>query len=180
MKNAEHHPIDATKAALFVMLALVLVTMMIITVFVPDIKKLKIAHMAQERSYIALQQARADHKMQLANLQALREENGRALEMLEAGFDSNRFHRDAVRHFSRFEMSAVKNTVDDRFEISEYNVTAELREPSDFYEFVTFLNGYQNAVELDFPIHISADERFLLDWHFGLRVYKTVPEQSRP
>lgn len=180
MTNGKMRHVDATKAALFVMLALALVTVLIFTVFIPDIRKLKIAHMAQERAYIALEQTRAEHKMQLAKLEETRTEHQRALQMLGTPFAQDRFHQDAVRHFAHFEIQPAKTQLQGRFEVSEYNITAELREPSDFYEFVTFLGNYQSAVELEFPILIKADDRFLLNWAFSIRAYKTLEDQPRP
>ena len=180
MKSNTYHTIDATKAALFIMLSLALVTVMIMWFFIPDIKNLKIAHMAQEHAEIAMRQSMAELKMQQAKLQNVQEEHSRALQMLQAPFEADRFHNDAVSHFAHFEISPVQSRTQDRFLIDEYNITAELREPGDFYGFINFLNSYQNAVEVAFPIHIHADERFLLNWRFGLQVYRIQPDQARP
>ncbi|MDR0665224.1 MAG: hypothetical protein LBF86_06865 [Helicobacteraceae bacterium] len=183
MANNRPRNIDVTKATLFTLFIFFTILALIYFFFVPDVRRLKLVTMSKSRSDISLQQIKAELKLRESNLEGTKLEHNDRLKALANDFPIDDFHKEASRFFSKFDLTPVKINSDSppkslRVNIYEYNVGAELREPSDFYDFVEFINNYRNAIELTLPITIKADQNNRLSWDFGLKVYRSSADRS--
>ena len=178
MRHIDYRGVDVTKAALFVLLAVFLMITLIAAVLVPDVRKLKVAHMAVERSAILLSQARAEHQMQESLLDEARAKNRQLLEVLAAPLEPDQFHRQATTHFTLLEIQERRDDQRGDFGMQTLTLKAQMTEPGSFYDFVRFVQRSDRVLELEFPIRIEADAQRHLTWRFGLNDYYRLEESS--
>jgi hypothetical protein len=183
MPNNKPRNVDITKATLFTLLILFVSFGLIYFAFIPDMRRLKIVTMAKDRANITLQQVKSELKLQQSNLIGLKQNYKEELAALDNEFAIETFHKDAANFFSKFDFRALQiNPAASlnlpRMIVSEYNVSAELREPDDFYDFVEFINSYKNAIEITLPITIKVDQSDRLLWNFGIKIYQSSSDQS--
>ena len=181
--NNTQRKIDITKATLFILFAFIFTITVVYFAFVPDIKRLKIASMTIQRANITLEQAKAEHQIQLRRLDETKATFSDSLALLSTPFSIEGFHSDTKRYFADFELTDINfsNTIAsriDRLDISTYTVSVVLKSPNDFYGFAEYLNSYRNVVELALPISIKINEEYGLKWDFGLKVFRTIEVQS--
>ncbi|MDR2151679.1 MAG: hypothetical protein LBO72_02555 [Helicobacteraceae bacterium] len=183
MANDKPRNIDVTKATLFTLFIFFVAFALIYFSFIPDVRRLKLVTMATDRSDMALRQTKTELKLRESNLADMKLEHNDRLRALESDFSIENFHKDASRFFSKidlqsFRIDPIASLQLPRVNIDEYNVSAELNEPADFYDFVEFINSYKNAIELTLPITIKTDSGDRLLWNFGLKIYRSNTDQS--
>jgi hypothetical protein len=185
MQNLKPRDIDATKATLFILFIFFAVAALIYFSFAPDVRRLKLAVTLKERAGISLRQTDAELRLQQVNLDDLAKSRAEDLTVLANDFSIERFYKDASRFFTKFDFEAV--TINptsslrlDKTSIDEYNVSAELMGPDDFYDFIDFMNSYKNALELSLPISVKAGADYRLTWRFGIKVYRSNPDLNQP
>lgn len=172
MQHLDYRGIDVTKAALFVLLAVFLVVTLVMTVLIPEVRKLKVAHMAVERSEVIRSQARAEFEMQKSLLKEAQTEHRDLLAILGEPFEPDQFHQQAAKHFSLLEIKNQKAGDEGAFRRTRLDLQAHMSEPASFYDFVLFLRENDRVLELDFPITVQVDDQRRLIWDFAVNDYR--------
>ncbi|MDR2638910.1 MAG: hypothetical protein LBC09_03615 [Helicobacteraceae bacterium] len=182
MANNRPRNINITKATLFTLFIALMVFALIYFIYIPDMRRFKLAKMTNDRAGITLQQTKSELRVHQDNLVAAKTEHSDKLAVLKNDFSSENFHKDISSFFSKLDLESLKINQSaslklPRMTISEYNVSAELREPADFYDFVEFINSYKNAIEIALPINVKVDQGDRLLWSFGVKIYQSNPDQ---
>ncbi|MDR2033279.1 MAG: hypothetical protein LBP89_01420 [Helicobacteraceae bacterium] len=181
MINSKPRDIDITKATIFILAIFFVSLALIYFTFIPDMRRLKLAVMGRDRADITLRQTQTELELQRSNLINMIENRNEDLAVLKNEFTIERFYQDATRFFSKSDFATIKidpssSTRLSRVTIDEYNVSVALKEPTDFYDFIEFINNYKNAVEISLPISVKADSDYQLNWSFGIKVYRSTRE----
>lgn len=169
--------IDPIKASLFVVAIAIIVTLAIFLVFIPDIKKLKIAHMNRDKTAITMEQAHLENSTKKQALEKIKNENIKALAALQNRFFTDKFHSEIANYFSQIDMVEKDSVKTEGINTRIYTVKAELKDPARFYEFIDALNSSKNAVGVDFPIYIQADDKYNLTLKFEIVVHNSTGEE---
>lgn len=174
-KNSKLDPI---KAFAFLFTVGIISTIIVITNFIPDIKKLKISQMTRDKTAITLEQVSIENSSKKTSLEKIRTDNIAAINALENKFLTNKFHDEISGYFSQIEINRKSSTVSDGIETKRYLAKAELKDPTKFYDFVESLTKSAYAVGVEFPIHIKADENYNLTLEFDVVVHNLVEENK--
>ncbi|GHV03860.1 hypothetical protein AGMMS50229_03950 [Campylobacterota bacterium] len=177
MSSTKINKIDSVKATLFILLAIMVLVLLLFTLYMPEIRRLKLAVSYNERSLILLQQEMIELQTKKANVSELREANRNALTLLGKQFDPDHAISELKRFFPTIDLATIKITpVENRpilnFIISEYDVSCELKSPDEFYSVLEFFNSYSSVASVSFPISINNNDRNSLNWRFRLNVFR--------
>lgn len=165
--------IDLIKAFLFVLFTVIMSAGLIFMLFIPDIKSMKRVHMERDRILLLLDQAKRENEAKIIALNKTEENNKRAMEILQNKFLPSKFHSEISKHFSQVELKEIKADQLEQFETKEFAVTALLKDPNNFYDFIDSLANTSYATGVDFPISIKADEEFNLELDFLIKSHNT-------
>lgn len=176
-KDTSLKEIDVLKLIMFVLaflLACVLVTVLLIVPSIKEYKKQKNAH------HISLVNLGKMEQVYNVNAQALNEfriEHARELNAINNTFNAEKFLEGAHGFFEQASLSKLADIDDNTsFSLYELNVTAKMNTPQQFYNFIDFLNNYENIILLDFPVNMNARDAFI-DTSFNIKVLKSKIEE---
>lgn len=173
IKDHSLQEIDILKLIMFV-LAFIFVLVFMITIFIiPSIKEYKKSKIENQNSHMNLLKIEEIYMADAGALNAFEQENNKSFKAVLSNFDERDFLNNTSRFFDGASLAKLGNSDDNKsYACYELNVTARLDSPQKFYDFLDFLNSYNNIILLDFPVKMQS-RRGLIDTSFELKILKS-------
>lgn len=164
--------INYVKLLIFFAVFIVITIVLLFSLIIPNVKQYRVARSDYTRA--SMYKARVEGI--LANrekeLKELQTKNKKIFDSFKHPFAKEEFVNFANQFFSKVSLKEVQQSdYKKEFKVYELNVTSSLKTPVRFYQFLEGLNRYQNIVQADFPIELSATGDFIKS-SFKIKVYK--------
>lgn len=85
-------------------------------------------------------------------------------------FSKSKFTRDSRKFFSNISLKEVKSEDESKFTTYEFSASANVKSPTNFYNFLEYLSTYSNVIKVDFPILFKSKGN-IISTEFKLKVY---------
>ena len=173
IKDHSLQEIDILKLIMFVLAFIFVLVFMIALFIIPsikDYKKVKAAHLNSVMNLSKIEEVYNSHADAFKDFET---SNNRTLRAIKTPFNEQNFLKDVSVFFDN--ASLARLTSDDNnesFSRYELNVTGKLNTPQKFYDFIDFLNNYNNIILLDFPVKMQAHND-LIDTSFDIKVLES-------
>ncbi|MCK9256524.1 MAG: hypothetical protein M0P02_00445 [Sulfurospirillaceae bacterium] len=159
---------------LFFFLFFVFISMgLILGLVVPDIKEYKHSKNLLLREESTTTKVGELLKRKEEELNSLRVNNRKIIESFMGKFSEENFTAHAKSFFEKVKLEKIEDgkELDDEFVLYELKVTSKLKTPTQFYDFLESLNGYETVVRTDFPIQIWIEDE-KLNAVFNIKTYE--------
>lgn len=166
--------IDASKLVLYILLFVAVCAGLIILLVIPILKDYKNA--LNELGTQTHINANIDAHFQesLSRLEQLKSENKAILDQFDADFNATRLSKFLNKYFIDPNVVPIKHSgAKPEYLQYEFNVSAILENPKQFYSFIEALNHYENLIALETPIDLQSTDEGDIDIHFTLKVYSS-------
>lgn len=166
--------IDASKLVLYVLLFVAVCAGLIILLVIPILKDYKNAlnELSTQTHINAL--IDANFQESLSRLEQLKSENKAVLEQFDADFNASHLSKFLNKYFIEPNLTPIKHSgAKAEYLQHEFNVSAILENPKQFYSFIEALNHYDNVIALETPINLKSTDEGDIDIHFTLKVYSS-------
>lgn len=112
-------------------------------------------------------------------LSTLQNANKQIFAHFDNGFKEKDLNTLLNQFFSQVELKKIyslkENGKKEDYLLYEYEVTANLKEVLNLYNFMDKLKNYQNIIEVDLPINLQAQEQNIKT-KFNLKIYSSSPD----
>lgn len=173
IKDHSLQEIDILKLIMFVLAFILVLVCMIAFFIIPSIKeykKSKAANLNSVMNLVRIEEVYTSYQNAFNEFEA---NNNRTLRAIRTPFNEKDFLSYASNFFDSASLSKVTGTDDNAsFAHYELNVTGKLNSPQKFYNFIDFLNNYNNIILLDFPVKMQA-HKDLIDTSFEIKVLES-------
>lgn len=163
--------IDILKLLIFLLLFIIVTLFMILVVIVPNIKEYRASKKIYKTAYlhkVRVQNMLNDRKKELKNL---RSQNRKIITSFSNKFSTKNFLDYTGTYFTKVALKEVgKKGHKNEFIEYKLRVTSSLKTPTNFYDFLTGLNRYDNIIQADFPITMEANGT-KINSDFTIKVY---------
>jgi len=166
MKN-----LNILKLLTFLFIFILVVFFVIFVFIVPDIKKLKSVKVKNRQTLNIYKYTNNTYNQKSKELKNLKHDNLKILRAFDNRFDEKSFLKFSQKYFSYTKLTKqnVKKGEKD-FTQYDFSTVSKMSDPTVFYRFLTDINRYDNIIQVDFPIQMSAvgDD---INTTFKLKVY---------
>lgn len=162
--------IDVLKLIMYVLAFILALVFFIALMIIPSIKEYKRLKIQNQASMVNLAKIEQVYKTHAGALNDFKIKNQKILNASVANFDEKDFVEQAKKFFSTAELVNIPS--DDNQSIYKLNTTSAIYSPQKLYEFMSFLNDYQNIIILEFPIEVRA-KRQSLESIINMQVFKS-------
>ncbi|ANE32993.1 hypothetical protein [Campylobacter hyointestinalis] len=170
-KDRSLEEIDILKLLFYALLFIVVCIVMVFAFLVPSIKDYKNAKINNNDKAVNLYKIEQVYNGEYLNLKNLKQKNEKPLDAISSRFNEIKFVAQTGRFFSNVKLFGLpKENKDEKFLRYELNVTGSIKSPQNFYNFLNFVNEYENIIKVDFPISMQSDGN-RIDTSFKIKVY---------
>lgn len=170
-KDKSLEEIDIIKLLAYALIFVITSTSMIFIFIVPSIKEYKIVKLQNNDRNINLTKIEQAYETESKNLTDLKESNKVILTSFSNNFDESKFTKKTSTFFSNVRLKRLpKISKNENFLRYELKITGTIKSPSNFYNFLAFLNNYENIIKVDFPISMKGNGEDI-DTSFNIKVY---------
>ncbi len=149
--------INILKLLTFLFIFIFIVFFVIFIFIVPDIKKLKIAKINNNRAYNSFSYTDHSLKLKIKELKTLKYKNLKITRAFNSSFNRHDFIKFSKKYFSYVKLTKNKNkNYKQNFTEYYFSTVSKIDNPVAFYKFLNGLNHYDNIIQADFPIQMQA------------------------
>lgn len=161
--------IDIVKLLFFALLFIIMSIIMVFFFLVPSIKDYKVARLTNNDKIASLYKIEQVFNAESKKLADLKSQNAHALGAIFNPFDEVKFMAAMGRFFDNVKLAKIA-TSGDEFAAYELNVTGSLYSPQNFYNFIDFINSYENVIKIELPITMESEKR-AIETSFWVKVF---------
>ncbi len=115
-----------------------------------------------------------DFQASLNRLENLKSENKDLFAQFDADFNATHLLKFLDRYFDEPNLKEIKNKgAKQEYLQYEFNVSAILDNPKQFYSFIDALNTYQSLIRLESPVDLNSRDDGEIDISFKIKVYSS-------
>jgi hypothetical protein len=163
--------INILKLLTFLFIFIFIVFFIIFIFIVPDIKKLKVAKISNNRAYNNFSYTDNSLKLKIKELKNLKYKSLKINRAFNSSFNEQDFIKFSKKYFNDVKLiKDKKKNYKKIFTEYYFNTISKISNPVIFYKFLNGLNHYDNIIQADFPIQMQAagDD---INTTFKLKVY---------
>lgn len=165
--------IDIARLLSFLLLFVVICTLLIFTLIIPSIRHYKEAKIVNNDKIVNLNKIQQVYQARKTELSDLRTQNSKSLLAMKNTFSETKFNTAAEQYFTDVKLTRLpKEDTNETFLRYELNVVADVRSPNNFYNFLDFINNYDNVIKVDFPITMTSTNTNKINISFKIKIYK--------
>ena len=163
--------IDVVKNALFFAFSIILTLLIIAFIIAPSIKTFKYAKTQYYMTQQDFNNVQKQYKKVLKSLDVLKNKNSKIISALQTPFDTKNFILFAKKYMNIIKIKKLKSAAyKKKFIKTAYLVTATIKSPEDFYNFVDNIKNYKNLIRVYFPIDFEKNKESI-NLTFKIEVY---------
>jgi len=152
--------IDVIKNSLFFALSIILTVLIIAFIISPSIKTFKYAKSQYFSTEAEFKNVQKQYKEILRSLDILKNKNKKILTALQTPFNKKDFINFAKKYMTITNIKELNTSVyKEDFIKTSYLITALIKSPENFYEFVDNIKNYQNIIRVYFPIDFEKNKK---------------------
>ena len=164
--------IDIIKNSLLFILYIALTLFIIAFIILPSIKTFKKEKNNYFLSNREFEKTKQNYQILLKELSKLQNKNQKILNDFKRDFDENNFKLFAKNYMQVLKIKKSKTSpYKDKFIKTSYMVTAIIKSPKNFYDFIDNLKNYKNVIRVYFPIDFEKVNKEI-NLTFKIEVYK--------
>ena len=166
--------IDITKLVLYAMGFIAVFAALILFLVIPILKDYKraISELSTQTNINKI--INEDFQISLNRLETLKGENKDLLAQFDADFNATHLIKFLGTYFDEPNLTEIKNNgAKQEYLQYEFNVSAILDNPKQFYSFIDALNTYQSVIRLETPVDLNSRDDGEIDISFVLKVYSS-------
>lgn len=164
--------IDILKLIMFVLAFLLVCVAFIVLLIIPSIKEYKKLKIANHSTLLNLARIEQIYNTNADALSQFKLHNQRTLMAISNDFNKEDFLKNASKYFKSAQLNAIESEDNNASFIQyELSVQGTLSNPNNFYDFIDFINEYDNIILVEFPIQMrtKGDE---IDANFNIKVFE--------
>lgn len=166
--------IDLSKLVLYTLAFVALCGCLIMFLVMPTFKEYKKALSELSTQTHINKLVNEDFQASLNRLEHLKSENKALLEQFDADFNATHLLKFLDKYFDEADFTEIKNNgAKQEYLQYEFNVSAILDHPKQFYSFIDALNTYQSLIKLESPLDLKSRDDGEIDISFMLKVYSS-------
>lgn len=166
--------IDVSKLVLYTLVFIALCAILIIFLVIPILKDYKNALNELSTQTHINKLINEDFQASLNRLEHLKSDNKALLEQFDADFNATHLLKFLGKYFEEVDLVEIKNNdAKQEYLQYEFNLSAILDNPKQFYSFIDALNTYQSLIRLESPVDLSSRDDGEIDINFMLKVYSS-------
>ena len=167
--------IDVIKNALFFTFYILLTLFIIAFIMAPSIKAFKSTKNDYFLSEQEFQNTKQTYQSILEKLTKLQNQNQKILNAFKRNFNKNNFKLFAKNYINIIKITKQDTTpYKDKFIKTSYMITAQIKSPKNFYDFVDNIKNYKNIIRVYFPIDFEKSNKEI-NLTFKIEHYKLKP-----
>ncbi len=152
--------IDVIKNALFFTFYIILTLFIIAFIMAPSIKEFKSTKNAYFLSEQEFENTKQTYQSILEKLTKLQNQNQKILNAFKRNFNKNNFKLFAKNYINIIKITKQNTTpYKDKFIKTSYMITAQIKSPKNFYDFVDNIKNYKNIIRVYFPIDFEKSNK---------------------
>ena len=150
--------IDVVKNSLFFIFSLILTLIIIAFVIAPSIKTFKYAKAQYFSTQQEFEKVDNEYKKIFNAINTLKNKNQKILNALKRKFDKKNFILFAKNYMQIEKIKELNSsTYKEKFIKTPYLITAIIKSPKNFYDFVDNIKNYKNIIRVYFPIDFEKE-----------------------
>ena len=150
--------IDIVKNTLFFAISVILTLLIIIFIIAPSIKTFKSAKIQYYSTKQEFEKTQSEYKKTLHSLNILKNKNQKIISALKRKFDKKNFSLFAKNYMQIENIKELNSSIyKEKFIKTPYLITAVIKSPKNFYDFVDASKNYKNILRVYFPIDFEKD-----------------------
>lgn len=166
--------LDITKLVLYAMGFIAVCAVLIIFLVMPVLKNYKSALSELSTQTHINKLINEDFQASLNRLEILKGENKDLLTQFDADFNATHLLKFLGKYFDEPNLTEIKNNgAKQEYLQYEFNVSAILDNPKQFFSFIDALNTYQSLIRLETPVDLNSRDDGEIDISFMLKVYSS-------
>lgn len=166
--------LDITKLVLYAMGFIAVCAVLIIFLVMPVLKNYKSALSELSTQTHINKLINEDFQISLNRLETLKNENKDLLAQFDADFNATHLLKFLGKYFDEPNLTEIKNKgTKQEYLQYEFNVSAILDNPKQFFSFIDALNTYQSLIRLETPVDLNSRDDGEIDISFMLKVYSS-------
>ena len=152
--------IDVIKNSLFFFFYIVFTLLIIAFILAPSVKLFKKAKNQYFQTKNQFDQTQEKYKTLLNEVEKLKTKNRKIINALKREFDPNNFKLFA-RDFMKIESIKKEKTSNykDKFIYTTYLISAKIKSPKNFYDFIDSVKNYKNIIRVYFPFNFVKNQK---------------------
>lgn len=160
------------KLLLFLLSFLLMCMVVIFLLIVPSIKEYKAAKLEHNDKIVNLNKIKQIYNANLGDLNSLKSQSKKSLDAISSRFNEIKFISGTSRFFSNVKLAKLpKLDANETFLRYELNVTGSIKTPQNFYNFLDYMNDYDNVIRVDFPVSMKSRDN-KINTSFQIKVYE--------
>ena len=164
--------IDVIKNALFFAFYILMTIFIVAFIIAPSVKTFKNSKSKYFLSKQEFEKTTQQYQILLKELTKLKNKNLKILNAFKRDFDENNFKLFAKNYMQVLKIKKLKTSpYKDKFIKTSYMVTAIIKSPKNFYDFIDNLQNYKNVIRVYFPIDFEKVNKEI-NLTFKIEVYK--------